>query len=331
MIHSRGQDPSFGVTEKYLIHRHTPKTTFKTCIIGLLLLEKLEECHLKVCSEKCYLFMERIMYCGHVLHVGMGGAAPSKVDAVLNWPEPKVPKRMKGFLGVVNWYSIYIRTFCDIAASLMTSLQEKYERISRVDGRKGRCRVPSECNCIQWTPEMESAFVQLKEALSSECELYIRSPDGKCCIHVDACNHGVGAVLEQQDPEGEWKPCFFFSRKLGGRHGMQQRVWSTREQETYALVSCLLNFQSWIGGSKATVYTDHKSLESWYKEDPCALWGPLRRRGWWHEPLSWYHIEVVYKPGKDNTVANGLFGGRIWPVWRKTPIFTAVMPIKRGS
>jgi hypothetical protein len=153
---------------------------------------------------------------------------------------------------------------------------------------------------------MESAFVQLKEALSAECELYIPSPDGEYRIHVDACDHGDGAVLEQQNPEGEWMPCAFFSRKLEGKDGKGQRAWSTREQETYALVSCLLKFKSRIGGRKVTVYTDHKSLESWYKEDLCTLSGPLGRRGRWHEFLSRYHIEVVYKPGKDNTVADGL-------------------------
>ena len=140
------------------------------------LFEKLEECLLKVRFEKCHLFMEGIKYCGHVLHGGMRSPAPSKVDAVRNWPKPKTPKQMKCFLGVVNWYSIYIRNFSNIAAPLMTSLQGKYERVPGVDGRKGRCRVPRERNCIQWTPDMESVFVQLKEALSAECELYIPFP-----------------------------------------------------------------------------------------------------------------------------------------------------------
>ena len=54
------------------------------------------------------------------------------------------------------------------------------------------------------------------------------------------------------------------------------------------------------------MYTDHKSFESWYKEDLCTPSKPLVRRGWWHEFLSRSHIEVVYKPGKDNTVADGL-------------------------
>ena len=84
---------------------------------------------------------------------------------------------------------------------------------------------------------MESAFIQLKEALSAQCELYIPSPDGEYRIHVEVCNHGVGAFLEQQNPEGEWKPCAFFRSKLESKEGKGQRACSTHEQETYALVS----------------------------------------------------------------------------------------------
>ena len=106
---------------------------------------------------------------------------------------------------------------------------------------------------------MESAFVQLKKALGAECELYIPPPDGEYRINVDACDHGVSDVLEQQNLEGEWKPCAFFSRKLEGKDGKGQRARSGREQETYALVCRLLQLKSSIRGRKVTVYTDHKS------------------------------------------------------------------------
>ena len=140
-----------------------------------------------------------------------------------------------------------------------------------------------ERNSIRWTPEMGSAFVQLKETLSAECGCYIPSPNGEHRMEADACDHGVGAVLEQQNPEGEWTPYAFCSRKLGGKDGKGQRAWTTPEQKTYALVSCLLKFKSWIAGRKVTVYTDHKSLGSCYKKSSCTLSGPLGRRGQWHE------------------------------------------------
>ena len=84
----------------------------------------------------------------------------------------------------------------------------------------------------------------------------------------------------------------------------RQRAWSVREEETYALVSCLLDLKSCISGRKVTVFMNHKSLESWYKEDACAMTGPLGRRGRWHEFLFRNNIVVVYKPGKDNDVAD---------------------------
>ena len=123
---------------------------------------------------------------------------------------------------------------------------------------------------------------------------------------MDACNHGVVAVLEQQNPEGEWKPCTFFGRKLEFKDGKGKKAWSPREQETYALVSCLLKLISWIGGRKVIVDIDQKSMESWYKEDLCTLSGPFGRRGWWHKNFKPDHIELVYKVGREKTVADGL-------------------------
>ena len=87
---------------------------------------------------------------------------------------------------------------------------------------------------------------------------------------------------------------------------MGQRAWSVREKEIYALVSCLLKFKSSIPGRQVTVFTDHKSLASWYKEELCAMAGPLERRGRWHKFLSRYNIVVVYKPGVENDAADGM-------------------------
>ena len=194
----------------------------------------------------------------------------------------------------MSWYSIYTRKISNITVTRMMSLQGKYERVLGVNGRKGHCRVPRERNSIQCAPEMQSAFVQLKEALSAESDLYVLSANGEYRIDVDACDHAACAVLEHQDSEGEWKPCSFFSQKLEGKDWREQRPWSTCDQQTYTLVSCLLKLGSGIRGQNVTVYTNHRSLESWYKEDLCTLSRPLGRRGRWHKLLSGYHIEAIY-------------------------------------
>ena len=74
------------------------------------------------------------------------------------------------------------------------------------------------------------------------------------------------------------------------------------------MVCASLKFRSWIGSSQVQVkaYVDHKSLESWYKEDLSTFSGPLGRRGRWHEFLSSFDIEVIYLPGPENVVADAL-------------------------
>ena len=268
------------------------------------LLLALAECHLQVKPEKCHILMGRVKYCGHILEGGMRKPAPSKVAAIKEWREAMMstPKPMKGFLGVCNWHSMYIKNYAALAAPLMDSLHGKYSHVAGKEGSKGKCVVKREDNNITWTPLMREKFSKLKDSICEKTALYISLADGEYAIHVDASDFGVGAVLEQQDEKCQWVPCAFFSRRLE----KGQRDWGVREKERYALVSCLLNYKSWIGERKEPIFPDHKSLELWYKEDFCTMAGPLGRGGRWHEFLRSYNIVVVYKPGKDNVVADGL-------------------------
>ena len=124
-------------------------------------------------------------------------------------------------------------------------------------------------------------FEKIKTSPCEACSLYIPSDQGEFAILTDASDNGIGAVLEQKDDQENWPPCAFPSRKLQGSIKwdadgnvlgyMGQRAW---EKETYALVSCLLKFKSWISGRYVTVFTDHKSLELWYKEELCTIGTP---------------------------------------------------------
>ena len=52
--------------------------------------------------------------------------------------------------------------------------------------------------------------------------------------------------------------------------------WIVQEkEETYALASCLLKFQRWIGFSEVEMLTDHSSSIQLYKEDLCTLSGAV--------------------------------------------------------
>ena len=125
-------------------------------------------------------------------------------------------KQMKGFLGVCNWCSIYIPNYAALAAPLMDSLHGKYSHVTaKPGGGKGRCVVKKEDNFITWTPLMRENFARLKEAICEKTALYIPTADGEYAIHVDASDFGVGAVLEQQNEQGQWVPLRFFQSQAG--------------------------------------------------------------------------------------------------------------------
>ena len=159
-----------------------------------------------------------------------------------------------------------------------------------------------------FTPEMTSAFEQIKQGMLENVSLSIADTSKPFVLDTDASSWAVGAVLQQYDQNGVLRPVAYFSRKLTGdltkRTG--QKGWSPQEQETYAIVAALEKYQHWINGQPVTVRTDHKSLESWHKERVDTLAGPLGRRGRWHEFLSRFNLTVEYLPGTDNTTADTL-------------------------
>ena len=107
---------------------------------------------------------------------------------------------------------------------------------------------------------MRENFEKIKTSLCEACSLYIPSDQGEFAIYTDASDHGIGAVLEQKEDQGNWCPCAFFSRNLHGSVKydadgkvlgcMGQRAWSVTQKETYALVSCLSKFKARYQGAR---------------------------------------------------------------------------------
>ena len=83
-----------------------------------------------------------------------------------------------------------------------------------------------------------------------------------------------------------------------------QRAWHIREKETFAIVATLYKFRSWLAGQqvRVKVLTDHKSLETWTKEDFDTVSGPIGRRGRWHQFLVNFQLDIIYVKGEDQTV-----------------------------
>ncbi|XP_078239157.1 uncharacterized protein LOC144585831 [Pogona vitticeps] len=244
-----------------------------------LVLQRLSAAGLTVKASKCQLGSPEIKYLGHMVGGGVIKPLEAKIEAVRDWPRPNTKKKVKSFLGLVGYYRKFIPRFSEIAAPL-TDLTRK-----KADDR------------IPWTSDCEAAFQRLKEALINYPVLRAPDFDREFIIYTNASNSGVGAVLCQEDENGDQHPVSYLSRKLqkGERH------LATVEKECLAIVYAIQKAKPYIWGRHFVLCTDHSPLQ-WLKTMKTHNSKLMR----WALNLQDYDFEVKVVRGSVNCVADAL-------------------------
>ncbi|XP_078246269.1 uncharacterized protein LOC144588092 [Pogona vitticeps] len=232
------------------------------------------------CKEnKLQLGSPEIKYLGHLVGGGVIKPLEAKREAVRDWPRPNTKKKVKSFLGLVGYCREFVPRFSEIAAPLTDLTRKKTD------------------DCIPWTCDCEEAFQRLKEALVQYPVL--RAPDfnREFIIYTDASDSGVGAVLCQEDENGDQHPVSYLSRKLqkGERH------LATVEKECLAIVYTIQKAKPYIWGRHFVLCTDHSPLQ-WLKTMKTHNSKLMR----WALNLQDYDFEVKVVRGSVNCVADAL-------------------------
>jgi len=102
----------------------------------------------------------------------------------------------------------------------------------------------------------------------------------------------IGVVLSQN-----YHPIAFLSRKLSPR----LVVSSTYVRELYALAEAVKKWRQYLLGHTFKIYTDHQSLKSLMTQSIHTL-----EQQKWLSKLMGYNYQILYTPGKENTVADAL-------------------------
>lgn len=124
-------------------------------------------------------------------------------------------------------------------------------------------------------------------AFANPTKLYI--------LHVDASFNGLGAVLNQEYPEG-LRPVAFASRKLRKR----ERNYPVHQLEFLALKWAVVDkFHDYLYGAKFTVRTNNNPLT--YVLTTAKLNATGHR---WLAALSTYDFGIQYRPGRENVDAD---------------------------
>ncbi len=107
--------------------------------------ERLKAHGLRLHLGKCKFFQESVEYLGHVIYLGGLGVQQIKVEAIARISHPMDVNRGRAFMGLVNYYRMYVKGFSAMAKPMNMLLKLDQE--------------------WKWGDEQERTFVELKAKL----------------------------------------------------------------------------------------------------------------------------------------------------------------------
>ena len=232
---------------------------------------------LKCKAKKCKLFSNKIEYLGHIVANGAYSADPEKIAKILQWPVPKTGGEIASFLGLCGYYRELIPKFAEIADPL-------YREVHSLE--------------LVWSDDLNSAFEQLKRAMTSDKIVRIADPQLPFILQTDASSVAIGAVLLQFYADANRElPVAFYSRALS----QTERRYSTYEKELLAVVKATEHFRVYLLGRSYTLRTDHSPIRGLSRSKL-----EIMRVERWAMRLSEFDFQVEIVKGRDNVVADAL-------------------------
>lgn len=267
--------------ETYIDDLMTHSSSFEEHLRHLeVLLTALREHKLVVKLSKCKFAQQEVKFLGHVVSHKAIKTNPEAVEAIKKWQRPlgggkKAVTAIRGFLGMAGWYRKFIPHFADIAKPLVHLTKNDVD--------------------WNWTTECQTAFERLRDALTTSPVLAVADPNKNYILHTDASSHAMGAILQQEDAEGNKHPIAYASKTFNDA----QKNYDTTEREALAIVWALDHFNTYCEGHKYTLLTDHKAL-SYIRTNK----DNNKRITRWQLLLQHYQLDIDYVKGKDNHAAD---------------------------
>ena len=246
------------------------------------LFARLAEYGLVINPDKCEFGKSELNFLGHRISKDGILPLPEKVQVILDFSLRTSTKKLREFLGLVNFYHRFIDNCATLQAPLIALL-------TRAEQLKSR---------PQWTEDLEAHFNKLKQALAEVTQLTHWQPSAETSLVVDASDAAVGAVL-QQKIGGEWKPHGFFSKKLKPA----ETRYSTFGRELLAIYLAIKHFRHLLEGRPFYVLTDHKSLTFVFNHNS-DKYTPRETRQLAY--ITEFTTDIRHIQGKDNTAADAL-------------------------
>ena len=138
--------------------------------------------------------MSEIKYLGQIIDSDWRRPDPARAEAIKSMPIPQNVVMLQAFLGLANYYGIYIPKMHNLRAPLNKLLKK---------GAKW-----------EWSEACQKAFDEIKNILTSELSLTHYDPKQEIIMASDTSEYGICAVILHKFKDGNTKPVAHASRTL---------------------------------------------------------------------------------------------------------------------
>ncbi|GMF26185.1 unnamed protein product [Phytophthora fragariaefolia] len=203
---------------------------------------------------------------------------PGKVRVIDEWPTPSNVKEPRQSLGLATYLCKYVSNY----AGKICPLSQLLKKDAAWD----------------WTAECQQVFDAVKQRLTEAPILAVADQDRSFHVVCDASDFAIGCALMQHNHEGRDRVVYFQSRQLKPA----VRNYPVHDKGRLAMKYALAKFRVYLLGSRPfVVYTDHASLRTAIKSPHIS-----QRMARWLSFFAEYNVQVEYKPGRLNVVADAL-------------------------
>ena len=242
--------------------------------------QRLDHYNIKINDDKYVRETRRVDWLGY--EISGAGIRPtkSKTEIITKLKAPTNVKQVRQLMGIINYYAKFIKSLAGIASPIYNLLKKN---------------VP-----FRWRNTETTALNLLKEQIRQRAPLapFQTCTSKRVVLKCDACDTGIGAVLEQEQASGEMKPVLYWSSKLRD----YEANYSIGEKEALACVAAVTKLRKYLLGRHFVLQTDHRALETLLSQSKVKR--TMARVERWREKLSCYDYHIEHIRGVDNAIAD---------------------------
>ena len=169
---------------------------------------------------------------GHVVSGDGIFVDPRKIEAIVNWEQPKNVSKIRSFLGLAGYYRRFVKHFSLIAAPLT--------------------RLTKKSVMYEWDEKCEQSFQELKNRLITAPVLVLPTVGVGYVVFSDASRKRLGCVLMQNGRIIAYASCQLKKHETN---------YPTHDLELAAMVFTIKIWRHYLYVETCKIFTDHTSLK----------------------------------------------------------------------